>query len=273
MSLREFKGCWDRIYRAEAHCKELAKAWSEFLENEPYAVVLQMNDDGTGTLSVDYGHDALPDFFALQIGELLYHLRATLDASIYASAILESGQNPPPYEKNLEFPICDSFDDFKKSTWKIRPLSQERLSFIEQIQPYNVPELAPELKVFNLNRALSILNDWARKDRHRTLHAVGSYASSANPRFILPDGCYMRFLGVTYDGFLEHESLIAEFEIAGFAPGMEVQANPDLVIDIAVNETPEPCADNDILGTRLQAMIYATKVVVGTLERSFEKSR
>ncbi|KKK87854.1 hypothetical protein LCGC14_2749070, partial [marine sediment metagenome] len=165
--LREFADCRERIARAKVHAKALAKAWSRFLEDEPYAPRLRVEDDGTGTLWVEPAH-GLPRHLALELGELLYQLRAALDGLVYGAAILETGEDPPPNHQQLEFPICASAADFKNARRKLGPLAEERRAIIETIQPYNAVEgLRPEIVVFSPHRALGILNDWARKDRHR----------------------------------------------------------------------------------------------------------
>jgi len=41
-----------------------------------------------------------------------------------------------------------------------------------------------------------------------------------------------------------------------------VSANPNLMIDIAVDEAPPPCADNDILGNRLFNIFLFVEAVV-----------
>jgi hypothetical protein len=138
---------------------------------------------------------------------------------------------------------------------------------IEAVQPYNTPELSPDLYIRNWNRNLAILHDWARKDRHRQLHVVGSWGSNANPMVNVPPGATLKSMRVSGDGFLHHEREIARFEIDGFAPGMEVEANPDLMIDIAVNEIPQPCADNDTLGNRLTYIGETVLIVIGNIER------
>jgi hypothetical protein len=184
---REFVGCRDRIERAKAHSKAFARAWSAFLENDPYSPYLHIDDDGTGTISVGHGYGALPNVFALVLGELLYQLRAALDGAIYGAAILETGDTPPPNYHRLEFPICRSAEQFKASSGKLGPLAKRRRAIIESVQPYTGPkDVRPEVAVFGIQRTLSILNDWARKDRHRTLHVVGSWASSADPLLVIP---------------------------------------------------------------------------------------
>jgi hypothetical protein len=155
----------------------------------------------------------------------------------------------------------------------MRPLTKKRRDIIESVQPYNAPALAEEYRVFNFNRTLAILNDWARKDRHRKLHIVGSWASNANPKVRLPDGVRLISLTARGDGFLEHESEIASFQLGGFVPGMKIEANPDVFVDVAVNEVPPPCADNDTLSNRVRAMVIATGAIVRAIEDSLLAER
>jgi hypothetical protein len=167
----------------------------------------------------------------------------------------------------LEFPVCVTAEYFKEAAGKIGPLSKKCRDFIESIQPYNTPEIPDEFMVLNVNRNLGILGDWARKDRHRQLHVVASWASNANPKFRLPAGAVLEKFNVSGDGFLEHESEVATFKVSGLGPGMEVEANPNLMIDIAVDEIPKPCSDNDSLGVRLTEMIRAVTIIVNVLDR------
>src|SRR6266571_3971800 len=111
MPFLEFVGCWQRIERAEAHRKAFAEAWNSFCDDVPYSPNLHIEDDGTGSISIIPRYDSLPVAFALDLGEFLYQLRAALDGAVYGAAIRESGQNPPPDEKRLEFPVCSSVDE------------------------------------------------------------------------------------------------------------------------------------------------------------------
>jgi len=265
-----FEGCRQRIARAKAHREALAKIWNDIAATDFYNISVRVEDDGTGgiwlkpTYGPDFTHKA-----ALQLGEMLYQLRATLDACVYEAAVVDTGKNPPPNERSLEFPIAATKAAFQNSASKIRPLAQKRRDIIESVQPYNIPKLAPEDLVFNFNRTFGILNDWARKDRHRKLHVVGSWASNARPKVRCPAGTSLDYLNFIESGFLETESQIAAFKVKGYAPHMRIEANPDLDLDMGINELPLPCADNDTLGNRLRAMLVATYSMVRTFEDSF----
>lgn len=265
MPISPFDGCRDRIKRARGHSKTLSDIWESLAEEYLYDSFVDMKSDGTGTISVVPTHH-FPEACAFELGEALYQLRSSLDGAIYAAAIVESGKDPPPDENKLEFPICSKRKEFKSSSWKLGPLSQKCRDFIESVQPYAAPELPAELLVRNFNRSLSILNEWGRIDRHRRLHVVASWGSRANPKVFPPEG-------TNGEGFLENNSEIATFALDGFVPGMQVEANPDLAIDIAIDEIPHPCSDNDTLGKRLEAMITAVSVITREIQSIVDGNR
>src|SRR5437870_11622493 len=111
-SMRPFEGSWQRIERADAHRKTLAETWNSFIDDDPYSFSVRMEHDGTGRIWVRPNYPALPAIFSLELGELLYQLRAALDGCVYDAAILETRQNPPPDEQDLAFPICSSPESF-----------------------------------------------------------------------------------------------------------------------------------------------------------------
>jgi len=269
-----FVDCWDRIERAKAHSKVIGETWSAFVADDPYDIGVSVDSDGAGRIWVEPRYGPMPKVLSLELGELLYQLRAALDGSIRACAILETGQDPPPNEDRLEFPITFGPDYFKASAWNIAPLTDKRRYIVESVQPYNIVKgLRPDYLNLSVNRSLALLQEWARIDRHRRLHVMGSWASSANPHLLLPHGTSLRYLLVKHDGLLEHESEIAEFEIEGWEWDMTMQANPDVVIDIALREPPPPAADNDTLGERIRWMIINVGVIVKGLEDSFLEER
>lgn len=272
MPFLEFVGCRERIARAEIHRKAFAEEWNSFVEDEPYGPSLVIAPDGTGSLSIHGRYDHLPSIFALELGEMLYQLRAALDGAIYACAIRDTGMNPPPSARTLEFPVCSTSEQFQSAGVKIAPLAAKRKKIVESVQPYMAPAaLKPELSIFNLNRALQILNDWARVDRHRTLHLVGSWVSEANPILEVPHGVEIDFIGVTHDGLLEGDHEVASFNLSGFKPGMNVRANPNSMIDAFVSDDLPRAAANDTLAARITGMMVLVETVVRGLEDSFLK--
>ena len=48
---------------------------------------------------------------------------------------------------------------------------------------------------------------------------------------------------------------------------MDVHANPNLPIDIALDEIPPKCAPNDTFGNRLEAISRTVKMIIGQIEQ------
>lgn len=251
------------------HGKVLAKAWNDIQAEDLYTPRANVNDDGTGSIWL-IKNKSIPSSYALELGEMLYQLRSTLDASVYEAAIFETGKNPPPDEHNLEFPICASRDEFnKKAAIKLRPLAYKRWAIIESVQPYNVPKLTPEELAVSINRTLGLLNDWARIDRHRRLHIVGSWLSRIAPELRLPPEVQLVSMEIIRHDFLGNKNEIAKFRLAGYTRGMTLQVNPYAAVQVAVNESPSRCAENDTFDHRLVEMLNTVNSIVLALEESF----
>ncbi|MGD0445725.1 MAG: hypothetical protein ABSA39_17460 [Edaphobacter sp.] len=261
-----FQCCWDRISRAEAHSKSLSQSWNNVFEGDLYTVDVNVNHDGTGTIEIT---PKLSDFargFSLQLGELLYQLRAALDSCVYAAAVIDSGKEVPPNAGGLEFPICTKHDRFIELAANIAPLSKQRRALIEAVQPYNTPDIPAALMIGNYNRSLFILNNWARKDRHRRLHIVGTLGFDFSPKLRLPIGTRLGYMRTVNTTFLKDKCKIADFRIEGWEPSMNVQATPNFSIDISIDEPPAPCDANDRFVARLEGMITTVGVIVRGIE-------
>jgi len=103
----------------------------------------------------------IPDELPLLLGEMLYQLRASLDACIYQGSINATGKEPSEKEAtSLEFPITRNPKEWPKL--KERRLSFLSISFqdaLERIQPYNAESLPPEDRIKSVGRSLGILHD------------------------------------------------------------------------------------------------------------------
>lgn len=262
-----------RLEQAKTHRGRIAELWNGFLDGEdPYMTSVHVDADGYGFIEV-WPNESIPlDEISLEFGELLYQLRAALDSLVYELAIIDTGQDPPPDADKLEFPIRSSQAAFEKVAWKIAPLSEYHRLLINRLQPYPVPEQTDAMKV--MASTLDVLNDWARKDRHRGLHAIASWAANKKPLFEPPDGCTVHSIVVTPDGPLEKESQVATFRVSGWRPGLDFEANPNLTIDVSLDEPLPPLdlsglgVEEDSLSERAKLMI----VVVDTVIEGFEET-
>jgi len=86
---------------------------------------------------------------------------------------------------------------------------------------------------------------------------------------IIPDTARLASVEfVIKNEFLESKTKIAAFTIEGYTPGMEVHANPNLAVDIALDEIPPKCAPNDTFGNRLEAINRTVKMIIGQIEKT-----
>jgi hypothetical protein len=260
-----FSKCRARIGRAVHHSNAAAEIWNGLDIMHLLAVTLFVRDDGTGTLDVDQV-EPLPENLELELGEFLYQLRAALDGAVYASAIQDSGQNPPPKASSIEFPICESKKEWPKQSRKIAQLNNGRRRFIEVTQPFAEPPLEASLLVLNSNRCLRFLNELARIDRHRRLHTLIAGISMDRPLFELPEGTRLEKLEVR--PMSSSDGPAASFSLTGWQRDMKLSANPHANIDLWLEGLAAPCHANDTLPHRLQSITMNVRMIVSFLEKN-----
>ena len=82
-------------------------------------------------------------------------------------------------------------------------------------------KLTPEeLAVSINNRNLGILNDWARIDRHRRLHVVGSWLSQVAPELKCPIEAFLVSMKIFRHDFPADKNEIARFRFKGYSRGI-----------------------------------------------------
>lgn len=166
---------------------------------------------------------------SLLIGEFLYELRAALDNCLYETAVVYSGQDPPPGDGVLQFPIYDTPESWTRNLYRLRHLSDEHRAMLERVQPYQA-----ELQDLN---CLRILNRLARNDRHRTLHVVGSVLAKGAMLVEAPPGSkvieqHKADRVVVSQGATE----IASFVIEPWTPGQQVDVLSEIELEVEITE-------------------------------------
>ncbi|MEX0754006.1 MAG: hypothetical protein WD556_02670 [Actinomycetota bacterium] len=231
---------------------------------------MDVRDDGKGSIWVREARE-LPAALSVELGAMLYQLRAALDACVYQAAILESGQDPPPHERDLEFPLCTKPADFGSSAKKIAPIKQPKLrDYIERVQPYHIPHLRrPGLNGPWLPAALALLNDWARKDRHRRLHVIGGGPIDADPELHCPPGVTISSMKVLDVGLIgKDKTTLAKFRLKNWQPGSDIAVDPNSRISL-VSDHPPRESNSDTLDDRTDSMVKAVEGVLLAFEASY----
>lgn len=254
-----FDTCWRRVARAKLHTKTMTEFWNGFDTRDAYTHRVQIDDNGAGRIFLaPVKADWLSDF-PLQFGEVLYQLRAALDSCVYDCAILQSGKNPPPNERDLQFPICATRTNFNNCRGQIAPLSNQVKTFIESIQPY---QTAP-LKAAQMGRILSRINDWARIDRHRTLPIIGTLPSDVDAGLFFPSDMVLEWSNVENGRILEHESQFATFKISGYRPDAQIDLNLAVALEVAIDDP----GGIEVITKAPSSMIATVEEVIREFER------
>jgi len=157
-----------RLERAEQHFEAFGEARAAYLDTKPHRLVRTIEIDGTVVVRLERA-SPLPVELSIEFGELLYELRAALDNSLYAVAVITSGESPPPQAGRLEWPIRETAKEWGSQAKRYSELPPEIVAALEAIQPYGVTTPG-----WN---CLAILHELARLDRHRSPHRLALYLS------------------------------------------------------------------------------------------------
>jgi len=160
-----------RLDRATELYERFGQVWADYLEQRPHRLTMQTDHGGCTRIRVER-LTPIPLQLSLLLGEYLYELRAALDNCLYAVAVIDSGQSPPPNGDLLEWPIYLTPKKWKDNQRRFAALSPELRDALEGIQPYQAATPG-----WN---CLRILHDLARTDRHRALHLVTLHATYGN---------------------------------------------------------------------------------------------
>lgn len=258
-----------RLRRATAHGERLAQLWNEIPTDYLLTPKALIDPDGNGVLFALKAGE-VPEEVSLLLGEMLYQLRSALDACIYQATIYATQKDPPPDDGKLEFPITEDPKEWKGLVKRrLLALPTGMQAALEKIQPFNGQTLPPEKMVTSINRSLGILNNLARKDRHRKLHVVGSLPLGIDPKFELPEGVTVESLEIMPPSVLREGTKLATFRLKNFVSGMRFPVNPQIRTNFGCDEPPPPCHPTDTFDRRLVGMVNAVNSVICAFEKHF----
>jgi hypothetical protein len=225
----EFAGCWLKMQRANEHLAALKSELLAWVATEPFATSRQQNGDGSRHSILVHIKNAPPlDRWSLIGGDCIHALRCALDHFVYALAVHESGKNPPPNERQLQFPISDTKAQFRgRPLDRIKSLSSKAKTQIELIQPYHRCHA-------HLPPLLSVLRDLDDADKHRLLSVVVSRNTLDRFRFsaIPPQRPIVPTAFGYYRGPVQEGAEIAWFTIDPPDPALKYECENFLVIAI-----------------------------------------
>jgi hypothetical protein len=255
-----FQNCWDRVDRAEAHRQASIERWNAFDTSQTYTSRVEVDNDGTGRFFTEPVKRDWTLPFSLELGEMLYQLRSALDSCVYDAAVLRFG-DPPPDPKQWQFPITSKPADFKEAIRRMKDIPADVAAIIERVQGYSRLTCIFDGNQFDIGPTLVILNDWARIDRHRQLHLVGTALTGGRLAIGSPLGMGVEYCNFIGGDVLENQSEIARFKIRNFVPGTKLSFHPEFSFEIMVDESPR---------VRLQEIALAMGMSVSVTRELFE---
>lgn len=157
------------------------------------------------------------------LGEWLYNLRCALDYAVYAAAVWNTGEDPPPKHGQLQFPCSFDERNYRDNEYRLAPLTDyQRTELIEFMQPFRHPD--PDTS------ALGWLHRLARIDRHRRLTVMTAYLAESNPKIGVPEGCTVK-LEFVDRVLVAGKAELARFTVTPWEPSWKVDVDPRTGLD------------------------------------------
>jgi hypothetical protein len=172
-----------KFNRAQVHFQALQASTRTFFEDKPHRVRAQSNSDMTEhCFYIDFGREPPLVDWGLGFGDGVHNLRSALDHAVFAIGIKESGVDPPPQGKRLQFLITEDDTKWDADKWHLKSLSDPAQGAIRGQQPRGYPDefaLTP----------LGCLQEFDNGDKHRVIKLPVSFVRGAEfPITGLPPG-------------------------------------------------------------------------------------
>jgi hypothetical protein len=212
-----------RLDGAKGHIETVERERELFIERKPYRFVRQEKPYEFKHLFRAFIYEQPPASLRRAVSGVLQDLRNSLDNLAYQLAVLETGQDPPPDEDGVAFPIFLKRKEFRKRS--VRPLKNIGTTPCKEIV---------DLQPFNGAKALDplwILHRLAQDDKHKKPVVVGSAVSNSGIHIKRMSGM-LGFQDKTYFGPFEDNGIVAEV-FARPGPGAELDMEFHLATDIA----------------------------------------
>ena len=155
------EGCDAKLARASELCEMLSAEAAAYLSSDPppYEISKRHESDGLEYAFIAKGNPNPPLKLAVIAGEVIHHLRSSLDHLIH-SLVIKKGKAPT---RNHQFPICDTPQLYKELRRRgyIQGVGPHAYELIEKVQPFQNP--TPD------DTILAAVRDLNNLDKHRLL--------------------------------------------------------------------------------------------------------
>ncbi len=164
-ALHPLDGIRQKLKRAEQNILSLNGEINSFLDTGDYRAIPNDNENVFRKALQYHSTRNVPIKFSVLAGEIIYHLRSSLDHLVWQLVIANKGK-PGPWNEFPIFKLMPSEKDIAEGfRGKIKGVSLKAAAIIESLQPYHAGTNAA-------NDRLWILHDLCRIDKHRELVIV-----------------------------------------------------------------------------------------------------
>lgn len=232
-----FENSYAKINRAKFLNDELKKRIEQFNHLKPYTLKNEHVKDSGENILVYYPTAEMPSDFPVIIGEIIHHLRSSLDLAVYDLTLKEQDTSL----KNSEFPIFSNRKGFFRKRgdepapgsglYKIRGLQSTTQDIIEKLQPYHDKEGKVSI--------LSLIHDLDITDKHRTLFICRRVSKSTKLKIVKDMASSPVHWLVEFGANLEQKATIGRLLLSKPDGEHYLEADLELEIDFVQDSHPK----------------------------------
>jgi hypothetical protein len=223
----DLTGCLARLARADECLAEFDQASQAWVQAEADKVVHDYDPDTREYRIVCEKAPVAPPRLAIVIGDAIHSLRSCLDFLVYALAVHESSEEPPPNWNRLAFPAVDTNETDFNGKWakRLEHLSDEARAEIENLQPFR----ERPVREADWISSLFILDQLDNIHKHRRLSVIGMKPGVM--RRIGASHPGLEIIGIMPPGPLEDEAVLLDCRTDG-NPEMKVEYDPAFEVSL-----------------------------------------
>jgi hypothetical protein len=227
----DLTGCRARIERANECLADYKTACQTWVKDEADKIVHENRPDTRQYQIICKKTPIPPVRLATLVGDTIHCFRSCLDLLVYAVAVHESNQEPPPNASSLAFPAVatDEADFDAKWANRLQHLSIEARAVIENLQPFR--EVPPGFPPKDWVSWLSALDKLDNIYKHRRL---GVIAMQPGGEVLLGAGSEeLAIIGIGPPGPLKDNTVLLDCKTNG---NPDVKMEYDATFSVGFNE-------------------------------------
>lgn len=244
------RSAWIKWARAVEHQRVLARSIREFGARDSYEYVRRDNaGDGLDPLLRVHWRlkikEPYPERWPVLIGDILTNLRAALDHTFWAAAVLHSGH--PQRPQRVMFPIATDASAFARMSRELRPLvSAAFWELVEAVQPFHGGDQAH-------TSPLEVLRWLSNVDKHRAVHVVGRTQFDVGDVLVRSDPPLEVVEEWRHAGNVQDNAVVVRLKLRRPAAGTPVDLTPTFAHTATIQISDDPL-EHRTLGSAMDVM-------------------